>query len=282
MTEETTFFELSLKGRQLSLKHPLVMGILNITPDSFHTDSRIGSTGDLLRRAEGMIREGADILDIGGQSSRPGALRLSAEDECRRAIPAITAVRREFPEVVISVDTFYAEVARQASHAGADIINDISGGNIDSEMFSTAAKLDMPYVLTHIQGEPQTMQNKPVYIDVVGEVVNYFTEKIKHLKDVGVTQIILDPGFGFGKRNEHNLRLLKEMHLFCSLGYPLLAGLSRKKTLQTIISADAENALNITTSANTIALMHGASILRVHDVKEAKEAVLLFNALQQA
>lgn len=282
MTEETTFFELSLNGRRLSLKHPLVMGILNITPDSFHSGSRIDSADSLLRRAEAMIQEGADILDIGGQSSRPGATRLSAEEESSRVIPAIAAVKKEFPEVIISVDTFYSGVAREASHAGAEIINDISGGSIDPDMFRTAAELCLPYVLTHIQGEPQTMQNSPQYTDVVGEVVNYFTEKINQLKSAGVNQIILDPGFGFGKRNEHNLRLLKEMHLFCSLGYPLLAGLSRKKTLQTIIGSNADGALNITTSANTIALMHGASILRVHDVKEAKEAVLLCNALQQA
>ena len=261
------------------MKHPLVMGILNITPDSFHVDSRIANNGDLLHHAESMIRNGADILDIGGQSSRPGAMRLSAEEECDRVIPAIAAVRKEFPDVVISVDTFYAEVARQAAQVGAEIINDISGGNIDNEMFATVAKLEFPYVLTHIQGEPQTMQINPEYRDVVGEVVNYFTAKIKLLKEAGVSQIILDPGFGFGKRSEHNLRLLKEMHLFSTLNYPVLAGLSRKKTLQSIINSDAEHALNITTSANTIALMNGASILRVHDVKEAKEAVMLYSAM---
>jgi dihydropteroate synthase len=237
---------------------------------------------DLLLHAETMIKEGADILDIGGQSTRPGAQRLFAEEEMTRVLPAIHAVRKHFPSIAISVDTFYSEVAREAAKAGADIINDVSGGSIDAEMFKTAAALNIPYVLTHIQGEPQTMQNQPQYTDVVGEVLNYFTAKIEVLCQVGVKQIILDPGFGFGKKHEHNLQLLNEMHLFSTLGYPLLAGLSRKKTLQTIIGSDAAHALNITTSANTIALMHGASILRVHDVREAKEAVQLYHAMMSA
>lgn len=258
------------------------MGILNITPDSFHSGSRVNGEDELLHHAESMIAAGADILDIGGQSTRPGAQRLLAEEEMTRVLPAIHAVRKHFPSIAISVDTFYSEVAREAAKAGADIINDVSGGSIDAEMFKTAAALNIPYVLTHIQGEPQTMQDQPQYTDVVGEVLNYFTAKIELLNQLGVKQIILDPGFGFGKKYEHNLQLLNEMHLFCTLGYPLLAGLSRKKTLQTIIGSDAAHALNITTSANTIALMHGASILRVHDVREAKEAVQLYHAMMSA
>ena len=282
MGELTTFFELSFHGRRLSLEHPRVMGILNVTPDSFHDGSRVSSLQEVIDRAGTMLEQGADILDIGGQSTRPGAIRISAAEELERVLPGITAVRKHFPQSAISIDTFYAAVAAESCRNGADIINDISGGTIDSDMFATAGALGLPYILTHIQGEPQTMQLQPAYEDATGEIVNYFTHNIQRLQANGVEQIVLDPGFGFGKLAAHNLQILRNLHVFSTLGYPVLAGLSRKKTLQTIIHSDAAHALNITTSANTIALLHGASILRVHDVKEAVETVALYRAMAEA
>ncbi len=281
MNSESSFYELTFPGGSLSLEKPRIMGILNITPDSFYAESRVLSATELEEVAGNMIKEGADILDIGGQSTRPGAQRLDAHTESDRVLEAITTVRKAFPEICISVDTFYSEVAEASCRLGANIINDVSGGSIDSSMFSTAAKCNVPYVLTHIQGEPQTMQGNPQYTDVVAEVLNYFNEKINELKSAGVQQIIIDPGFGFGKTIQHNLRLLKELHLFDALNYPILAGISRKRTLQQLIGRDASETLNATTVANTIALMNHASILRVHDVREAKEAVLIINALNE-
>ena len=282
MDELTTFFELSFHGRSLSLEHPRVMGILNVTPDSFHDGSRVSSLQEIIDRAGNMLEQGADILDIGGQSTRPGATRISAAEELERVLPGLTAVRKHFPQSAISIDTFYADVAAESCRNGADIINDISGGTMDSGMFATAGALGLPYILTHIQGEPQTMQLQPAYEDATGEIVNYFTHNIQRLQANGVEQIVLDPGFGFGKLAAHNLQILRNLHVFSTLGYPVLAGLSRKKTLQTIIRADAAHALNITTAANTIALLHGASILRVHDVKEAVETVALYRAMAEA
>jgi dihydropteroate synthase len=281
MHSESSFYELTFPGGSLSLEKPRIMGILNITPDSFYAESRVLSAAELEDVAGKMIAEGADILDIGGQSTRPGAQRIDANTESERVLPAIETVRKAFPDICISVDTFYSEVAEGACRAGANIINDVSSGSIDPRIFSIAAKCRVPYVLTHIQGEPQNMQSNPQYTDVVAEVLNYFNEKISQLKSAGVQQIIIDPGFGFGKTMQHNLRLLKELHLFDALNYPILAGLSRKRTLQQLIGRDASETLNATTVANTIALMNHASILRVHDVREAKEAILIVNALNE-
>jgi dihydropteroate synthase len=281
MHSESSFYELTFPGGSLSLEKPRIMGILNITPDSFYAESRVMSAAELEDVAGKMIAEGADILDIGGQSTRPGAQRIDANTESERVLPAIETVRKAFPDICISVDTFYSDVAEASCRLGANIINDVSGGSIDPRMFSIAAKCSVPYVLTHIQGEPQTMQSNPQYSDVVAEVLNYFNEKISQLKSVGVQQIIIDPGFGFGKTTQHNLRLLKELHLFDALNYPILAGLSRKRTLQQLIGRDASETMNATTVANTIALMNHASILRVHDVREAKEAILIVNALNE-
>ena len=282
MKSESSFYELNYPGGSLSLEQPRIMAILNVTPDSFYSGSRVVQSSQLVERAGQMIEDGADILDLGGQSTRPGSERIDAQTELNRVIPAIEAVRSAFPEVCISVDTFYSEVAESACMAGANIINDISGGTIDSQMFSIAAKCHVPYVLTHIQGEPQTMQSNPQYTDVVAEVLNYFNAKIEQLKSAGVNQIIIDPGFGFGKTMGHNLRLLKELHLFGALNFPVLAGLSRKRTLQQLINRDVSETLNATTVANTIALMNNAAIIRVHDVREAKEAVLIVDALNKA
>lgn len=255
------------------------MGILNVTPDSFHATSRATITEDLIIKAGEMLKAGADILDMGGQSTRPGATRISAEEEKSRIIPAIEAVHRSFPEAIISVDTFYAAVAEDAVSAGASIINDVSGGAIDQDMFETVGRLHVPYVLTHIQGEPQTMQHNPIYQDVIGEIVFYFSEKIDLLKKAGVKDILLDPGFGFGKKIEHNLQIMRELDQFNIFGMPVLVGLSRKKTIQQLLDVDAANALNGTTIMNTLALAGGAQILRVHDVKEAKEVVKVMMAL---
>jgi dihydropteroate synthase len=281
MNSESAFYELTYPGGSLSLERPRVMGILNITPDSFYTESRVLGSTELEELAGKMIEEGADILDIGGQSTRPGAKRLNANSETERVLPAIETVRKAFPNICISVDTFYGEVAELACNAGANIINDVSGGSLDSTIFSIAAKCKVPYVLTHMQGEPQTMQNNPQYTDVVAEVLNYFNETITRLKNTGIHQIIVDPGFGFGKTMNHNLRLLKELHLFDTLNCPILVGLSRKRTLQEIIGRDASNSLNATTVANTIALINHASILRVHDVREAKETALIVHAMNK-
>jgi dihydropteroate synthase len=282
MVSDSSFYELTFPGGSLSLNEPKVMGILNITPDSFHTDSRITAKSELLERAKQMIDAGAAILDVGGQSTRPGAERLDAKSEIARAIPAITLLRDAFPNVCISIDTFYSEVAAEACAAGANIINDISGGSLDPNMFSTVAQLQVPYVLTHIQGEPQTMQHNPAYEDVVAEVLNYFNEKIEQLQNMGARQIIVDPGFGFGKSLQHNLQLLRGLHLFTTLNCPILAGLSRKKSLQLLVGKNAGETLNATTVANTIALMNNASILRVHDVGEAVEAVKIVTAMNKA
>lgn len=255
------------------------MGILNLTPDSFFDGSRVDSMSALIDRAGKMLETGADILDIGGQSTRPGAERVAAEVEAERVLPAVEAVHKSFPDAILSIDTFYAQVAEKAVGAGATIINDISGGSIDAAMFATAGRLQVPYVLTHILGEPQTMQHNPQYANVTGEVLMYFSQKIRLLKEAGVHDIILDPGFGFGKNMEHNLQLLRDLQQFKMLGFAIMAGLSRKKTIQQILGVDAAGAMNGTVVAHTIALMHGANVLRVHDVKEAAESVKIVSAL---
>lgn len=282
MIPDSPIYELIYPGGTLTLDKPRIMGILNITPDSFLASSRTSVENGLLQRAEQMIAEGADILDFGGQSTRPGAERLDAHSEMARVIPAIKMVREAFPKICISIDTFYSEVAEAACAAGANIINDISGGTLDPLMYSTAGRLGVPYILTHIQGEPQTMQHNPIYENAVADVLNYLNEKIALLASKGVHQVIIDPGFGFGKTMQHNLQLLRDLHLFSALNRPILAGLSRKKTLQLIVEKKAEETLNATTVANTIALMNNVSILRVHDVKEAKEAILIIEAMKRA
>lgn len=282
MIPDSPIYELIYPGGILTLDKPRIMGILNITPDSFLASSRTSVENGLLQRAEQMIAEGADILDFGGQSTRPGAERLDAHSEMARVIPAIKMVRDAFPKICISIDTFYSEVAEAACAAGANIINDISGGTLDPLMYSTAGRLGVPYILTHIQGEPQTMQHNPIYENAVADVLNYLNEKIALLASKGVHQVIIDPGFGFGKTMQHNLQLLRDLHLFGALNRPILAGLSRKKTLQLIVEKKAEETLNATTVANTIALMNNVSILRVHDVKEAKEAILIIEAMKSA
>lgn len=270
-----------LNGRKISLQKPIVMGILNLTPDSFYSGSRSG-LDDLCHKAEGMMKAGATILDLGGQSTRPGSKRISPEEEISRVVPAIDLLMKEFPESLISIDTFYSAVAKAAVTSGACMVNDISGGQIDPEMFASLAGLGVPYVLTHIQGEPQTMQDHPHYEDVVQEVSDYFTQKTAELRALGVHDIILDPGFGFGKNKEHNLSLLAHLERFTSTDMPVLVGFSRKKTIRDLLGVSSEEALNGTTVMNTIALMKGATILRVHDPLEAMQACILTEAVRSA
>ncbi|WP_245562243.1 dihydropteroate synthase [Niabella aurantiaca] len=257
------------------------MGILNLTSDSFYAASRHQAIDPLLAAAEQMLAAGASILDIGGQSTRPGSTLLPAEQEAAVVVPAITALHERFPEAIISVDTFYSAVAKDAVCAGASVVNDISAGVIDPAMFSTVAALNVPYVLMHMQGRPDTMQQHPHYADVTLEVLDFFIEKTAALKKAGVRDIIIDPGFGFGKTSVHNFILLKNLQQFSILGCPLLLGVSRKGSIYRALGTTAEGALNGTTVLHTIGLMNGANILRAHDVKEAMEAILLIEQCRQ-
>lgn len=275
-------YTLNCKGRLLVIDEPLVMGILNITPDSFYEGSRLTDAASVLLKARQMIEEGAAILDIGGQSSRPGSVQLSADEELKRILPAIEIIRKNYPDVFISVDTFYAAVAKTAVDAGADMINDISSGTMDEQMTATVAAMSVPFIAMHMQGHPQTMQLNPTYENVTREVVDYFITKTIQLKEVGIKDIIIDPGFGFGKTVQHNFQLLKELNAFQILPYPLLAGLSRKATIYKTLQLTADESLNGTTALNTVALLNGANILRVHDVKEAKQIIQLLTAMKQA
>lgn len=268
------------KGKLIDLSTPRVMGILNITPDSFYEGSRIQNAEAALKKAEQMIDEGADFLDIGGMSTRPGSEILNETEELKRVIPIIEIILKNFPETLISVDTWRSKVAKESVEAGAAIVNDISAGSLDSELFQTVAKLDVPYILMHMQGTPQTMQQNPVYKDVVLEVNQFLSEKIFELRKLGVSDIILDPGFGFGKTVAHNYSLLKNLNLIGFGEFPILAGLSRKSMIKKLIGVDEKNALNGTTAVNMIALQNGANVLRVHDVKEAKQCVEIWKELK--
>lgn len=273
-------FTLNCGGQLLTTEQPLVMGILNLTPDSFFAGSRVAATGNLLQRAAQMLEDGAAILDIGGQSTRPNSQLLSAEEEAGRVMEAISVLHDHFPKAVISIDTFYASVARAAVAAGASIINDISGGNFDAEMLATAGSLGVPYICMHIPGTVNNMHFTPGYKDVALEVTDYFIQKKEAGVKAGIKDLVIDPGFGFGKTREENFALLHRLPVFHLLDLPVLVGVSRKSMIYKTLGVTAEDALNGTTVLNTVALMHGASILRVHDVKEAVEAVRLVNNLK--
>jgi dihydropteroate synthase len=268
---------LRLNAQLLSLEKPVVMGILNLTPDSFFGGSRFEEPAQLMARLRQMESEGVDIIDLGGQSTRPGATRISALEEWDRLKPAFELIAAHFSHIPVSIDTFYSEVASKAVQAGAAMINDVSAGQIDGAMFSTVAELHVPYVLMHMKGDPQTMQKQADYSDVVGEVVSFFSEKINDLISLGIADIMLDPGFGFGKTQAHNYTLLKHLEELSIFNLPILVGVSRKKMIQNLVESDAAGALNGTTVVNTLALQSGAHILRVHDVKEAREAITIFN-----
>lgn len=265
---------MNVKGRLLDLSTPQVMGILNVTPDSFYSDSRMQTEKDIADRAQQIIDEGASIIDIGAYSSRPNAEHISAEEEMNRLRTGLEILNRNHPDAVISVDTFRAEVAEQCvKEYGVAIINDISAGEMDNRMFATVAELGVPYIMMHMQGTPQNMQNEPHYDNLMKEVFLYFATKVQQLRDLGVKDIILDPGFGFGKTLEHNYELMAHLDEFSVFELPLLVGVSRKSMIYKLLGGTPQDSLNGTTVLDTVALMKGAHILRVHDVREAVEAV---------
>jgi len=269
-------------GKLIDLDIPRVMGILNVTPDSFYSGSRYGSDADILKAASIMLEDGADLLDVGGYSSRPGAKDISVEEESNRVLRAIKLISAEFPDAIISVDTFRSEIAREAFlGCGAHIINDISGGDADINMFSVVESLNVPYIMMHMKGNPRTMKNMAIYEDIVADILKWFGERVFKLQSAGVRDIIIDPGFGFGKTIEHNFELLRRLGDFSIAGLPVLVGLSRKSMIWKTLGISADEALNGTTAVNAIALFNSADILRVHDVKEAVETVKLIVKLRQ-
>lgn len=268
-------FTINCNGRLLLLDRPVVMGIINCTPDSFYKSGRTEQLEAAINKAAQMVEEGATIIDVGGQSTRPGSLPVSDGEEMKRVVPVIKEIRKRFPTVFISVDTYQSSVARMAAENGADLINDISGGTFDEKMLSTVADLRLPFFCMHIKGKPLDMQKDPVYENVCLEILDYFIERMAACKKAGITDIILDPGLGFGKAFAHNFEILKKLEVFRITGKPLLIGISRKGTIYKTLNISPEEALNGTTVLNTVALMNGANILRVHDVKQAMEAVKL-------
>ena len=273
---------LNLRGRLLELREPQIMGILNVTPDSFYSDSRTPDEAHITDRARQMMDEGADMIDIGGYSSRPGADDVTPEEEMDRLRRGLRIVRKLYPEVPVSVDTFRADVARMCiEEEGADIINDISGGMMDRQMFRTVARLGVPYILMHMQGTPDTMQVAPHYDNLRREVMLYFAERIDRLCQMGAKDIIVDPGFGFGKTLEHNYELMNHLEDFAVFNLPLLVGISRKSMIYKLTGGTPQTSLNGTTVLNTISLVKGAHILRVHDVKAAAEAKQIYMAVKQ-
>lgn len=271
---------INCRGRLLDLSTPVVMGILNATPDSFYKSSRIKSSDELIDKAGKMLDAGATLLDLGGASTRPGAALIESQEEIDRVLPMIEMLIEAFPDAIISLDTYNAAVAQLGIQNGVAMINDISGGRIDEEMWNVIATSNTPYVLSHIQGNPSTMQTHPIYQDVITEVADEFIKAIHALRTLGLHDIILDVGFGFGKTLHHNYTLLKSLHQFSFLGCPMMAGISRKSMVWKISGGDSEGALNGTTSLHMIALMQGVKILRVHDVKEAMECIRIYNYLR--
>ncbi len=281
--KDTIFYPnltLNVKGILREFTKPVVMGILNTTPDSFYAQSRVTSRDEVLKKAYSMIDEGAEILDIGGYSSRPGALEISVEEELRRTTEVISAVKTAFPTILISIDTFRSEVAEAAVLAGADLINDISGGIADPKIFEIAGKYECPYVLMHMRGTPQTMMNETKYQNLLEDIHVYFRNQLEAAKGFGIKDVILDPGFGFSKTMEQNYLLLKNLGQLHALNCPILVGVSRKSMIYRPLEQKASESLNGTTVLNTIALLNGAKILRVHDVRAAVEAVKLVGLLE--
>lgn len=281
MSEKPSY--INIRGKLLDLYVPRVMGIINVTPDSFYKGSRVTGEKEILETAVRMIEEGADILDVGGYSSRPGASVVSSAEEEERVLNAISLINKKLPEAIISIDTFRSEIALKAvSGCGAQIINDISGGEADKDMFQVVAKLNVPYIMMHMLGTPETMQDNPVYDDVVADILRWFSKKIVMLHSMGVKDIILDPGFGFGKKANHNFELLQHLEDFAITGLPLLVGVSRKSMIWKTLGITVDEALNGTSVLNAVALLKGADILRVHDVKEAVQTILLMEQLKSA
>ena len=274
-------YSINCKGFLLDFSTPRIMGIVNLTPDSFFSGSRFQAEKEILSQVEKMLTEGADIIDLGAFSSRPNADLISFEEEKKRLLSPLQKLVQEFPSTVISVDTYRSKIAELSIYEGASIINDISGGDLDESMFETIAKLKVPYVLMHMQGTPETMQENPEYEDVFKEIYKGFSKKLQKLTSLGANDVILDVGFGFGKTLKHNYTLLKKLNFFHSLQRPVLAGISRKGMIQKVIHASADDSLNGTTAAHVLALQNGANILRVHDVKAAKEAIQIVSYYQK-
>lgn len=273
--------QINCRGKLLDLSKPIVMGILNVTPDSFFDGGRYEGLDSAIAQVEKMLEEGASIIDIGGMSSRPGAEVISVDLELKRVIPVVSEVCKRFPDVLISIDTIRGRVAEESVEAGASIVNDISAGNIDESMLSTVGRLNVPYVLMHMQGRPETMQEAPEYKEGISlSVIDFFTKKIAECRSLGIKDIIIDPGFGFGKTLAHNYELLNTLNDFKLFGLPILGGISRKSMIWRALEIDRSDALNGTTALNMVALLNGANVLRVHDVKEAVEVIYLFGYLK--
>lgn len=272
---------MNCRGQLLDLTAPVIMGILNVTPDSFYEGSRLKHSSQVLKQAEQMLIEGATILDIGGVSSRPGAKVVSLTEELQRVIPVVELITKHFPDVLLSVDTYRAEVARQAIDAGIHLVNDISASSIDKDLLDVVSRAQLPYILMHMQGLPENMQNNPEYQKVLVDIMDFFIKKIAILRSKGIHDIILDVGFGFGKTIAHNYKLLNNLHVYQTLDLPLMVGVSRKSMIWKVLGNSPKEALNGTTALHMVALQQGAKILRVHDVKAAAEAVQLWKMLEE-
>ncbi len=277
LTKSENKMLINCRGNLIDLSSPKVMGIVNLTPDSFYAESRKTELVSILKKVEEMLIEGTDFIDLGAYSSRPNSVDISLEEELNRS-ETISSIAKEFPHAILSIDTFRSEVAIKAIEHGACIINDISGGELDPNMFETVAKLQVPYIMMHMKGNPQTMKSETDYVDLLNDINRYFSSKINQLKQLGVNDIIIDPGIGFAKNANQNFKILRHLQQFQIFGLPLLIGLSRKSFISKTLNIDTSETLNGTTVLNSLALINGAKILRVHDVKEAKQAVRLFEA----
>lgn len=276
-----TMFTINCNGKLLNLEKPVVMGIINATPNSFYDASKQNTIDAALKKTEQMLQEGASIVDIGGQTTKPGSIAISAEEELERVVPIIASIHQHFPEAIMSIDTYYSKVAEEAVSAGASVVNDISGGLLDDAMIETVAKLKAPYICMHMQGKPENMQQNPVYENVTQNVLQFFIERIDTCTKAGIKDFVVDIGFGFGKTIAHNFQLLKELEVFKMLQKPILLGVSRKSSIYKTLGITANEALNGTTVLHTIGLQNGATILRVHDVKEAIECIKLREAVYE-
>jgi dihydropteroate synthase len=274
-TNTATMYTINCRGKLLDLNTPKIMGIINCTPDSFYDGSSNLTVEHFLLQAQKMQKEGADILDIGGQSSRPGSTRIDADEEMKRVLPVIHALRQHLPDMILSIDTYHQPVAQAAFEAGVSIVNDISAGELDARMIPWVGENKLPYTCMHMQGRPETMQDNPTYNEVTTDIIDFFIPKLDQCRKAGIVDVIIDPGFGFGKTMDHNFSLLKNLNQLSILNCPILAGVSRKGMIYKTLNSSASEALNGTTVLHTIALLQGAKIVRVHDVKEAKEAILL-------
>lgn len=276
------FHSLNCGGRLLTLDEPRLMGILNVTPDSFFSGSRVVSVAEWIDKAGQMLAEGAAILDVGGMSSRPGAPLIGIQEEIDRVLPAVASLAQAFPDAILSVDTVRAAVARAAVEAGASMVNDISAGSIDPELYATVASLGVPYILMHMKGQPENMSQQAQYEEVVTDVFDFLARELAALRALGVKDVVVDPGFGFGKTIDHNYRLLNKLHVFQALDVPVLAGLSRKSMIYKVLGTSPEQALNGTSVLHLVALQQGAQLLRVHDVAAAQEVITLWKRIKKA